>query len=75
MPRKITIDDSERQVILRLLGNYQDLLESSIGALVVPGTERASTEADQQQLEQDRRNWLIAEAMVLRLEGRGRARL
>lgn len=75
MPRKpkpiITLTHSERRALLRLLGKYQELLESSMGALVVPGTKlQASDKADQEQLQEDHRNWAAVEALMVRLEGR-----
>lgn len=77
MPRKpkpvIILTHSERRALLRLLGKYQELLESSMGALVVPETKfQASDKADQEQLLEDHRNWAATEALVVRLEGRAR---
>ena len=76
MPRKsqpvIILTHSERRALLRLLGKYQDLLESSMGAVVIPGTDQVFDKADQSQLAEDHRDWAAVEALVLRLEGRAR---
>lgn len=75
MPNPIRLNHSERRVLLRLLGKYQDLLESSMGSLVVPGSQDPGPHAsadDRAQLADDLRDWTMTETLILRLEGRAR---
>ena len=56
----------ERRQLVRLLGQYQDLLESAIDASTVQDTGEA-TEPDEEQVKRDRRDWKLAEKWVVRL--------
>ena len=63
------LDDAARRLIVRVIGEHQDYLESEINALVVPGTLDAMPH-DRNLLARARRRWKRAEDAVKLIEGR-----
>lgn len=66
----ITIPVRAARGLIRLLGEYQSLLESAIQCNLIPG-ENEPHEEDRENVERDRRAWQRAEQMVKMLEKRG----
>lgn len=68
----MTITERQRRQILRALGQYKALLESSIETAIIPGTNHAMPGDDSVNLEADRRAWRQAENLAIALERRQR---
>lgn len=60
----VTLTAPEVNRVVDLLGKYQGLLEVSIDAVLREGERDAYDPTDQPQLDQDRRDWKKAEAIV-----------
>jgi hypothetical protein len=69
-PKPVVISTSQRRRIVWLLGQYQELVESMVDSLIVPGTNDANPHcADEVAvLAEARRNWQRAEKLVARLQ-------
>lgn len=53
--------------VVRLLGEYQGLLESTIETALIPGSNKAMCREDARVVAQSRRRWNEAEAVVAAL--------
>jgi len=70
----MTITRKEALRLIRMLGGYQNFLESGIDGLVLPGERKARDPEDAAELGSLRRRWKEAEAMVVTLAERSRER-
>lgn len=70
MKQQVTLTDQERRSIIRLLGKFQDHLESVIETNLAPGETEPREPWMKPIIAQDRRAWKDAEKLVRRLEAK-----
>lgn len=70
MKQQITLTDHERRSVIRLLGKFQDHLESAIETNIAPGETEPREPWLKPIIAQDRRDWWDAEKLVRRLEAK-----
>lgn len=64
------LSQAEAKRILWVLGEYQTMLESSIDAMIVPGTNKACSKDDEMELQRERLRWRAAQNAATLIEKR-----